>query len=110
QMHCHIDFRDFYRGSLSLRRIAVMIRWLPDSSAVNTLARDGFPEWSATAQVVDDLRRVFLMSKQVKDPAPHPMSPLAALNRHLASQNAEKQAAAWAVSKNREEARQVRLA
>lgn len=108
-MHCGIDFRDYYRGTLSLRRLAVMVRWLPEQSAVRTIQRDGLPEWTAAAQVLDDWRKVWLVSKGVKDTPPHPMSPLAALNRRRAEQEAARQDAAWQASKAREAARQSRL-
>lgn len=110
QIHCNTDFRDYYRGTLSLRRLWVLVRWLPDSSAVRTLEREGFPEWTSTAQVLDDLRKVWLVSKGIKEPGPHPMSPLAALNRRQAAQNAARQAEAWRVSQARQAARQAVLA
>jgi len=107
QIHCGIDFRDFFRGRLSLRRIAVMLRWLPETAATAHLSREGMPPWGATEQLLDDLRQMYLATHGVKNPGPHPMSPLAVAARRRAEQDAAELASRWEQSKAREAARQA---
>jgi hypothetical protein len=64
--HYRADFRDFWRGSLTLRQVAVRVRHLPADSAVREAL--GAPDWSRTDYLLADL--VHVMSGQ-----PHPAHP-----------------------------------
>lgn len=73
QRYYGIDYRDRWRGDLTLRRLLVLIRYLPRESAVQ-IAVNG-EHWSIEAHLIDDLRMVQVHSK--KNPAkPHPARPL----------------------------------
>lgn len=107
QIHCGLDFRDYFRGRLSLRRIAVMLRWLPESAATVHIAREGMPEWGAAEQVLDDIRQMYLAAHGVKNPQAHPMSPLAVAARRKAEVDSQEMAQRWEQSKAREARRQA---
>jgi hypothetical protein len=69
-----IDYRDRWRGGLTLRRLLVLIRHLPEESALTVALADGM-RWSLEAHLLDDLRMWLTGSK--KQPAkPHPARPL----------------------------------
>lgn len=56
------DLRDLWRRDddgrrvLTLRRLRVLIRHLPEESALALAQRDGKPHWSVEAHLIDDLR------------------------------------------------------
>ena len=67
-----IDYRDRWRGGLTLRRLHVLIRHLPPDSA--TAVALGGPSWSIGDHLLDDIRMALTHSK--KRPAkPHPLRP-----------------------------------
>lgn len=45
QRHHGIDLAEFYRGELSLRRLSVLVQYLPADSATARLANDGEAPW-----------------------------------------------------------------
>lgn len=57
-----VDYRDRWRRDqrgrrvLTLRRLRVLIRHLPEESALALAERDGKPHWSVEAHLIDDLR------------------------------------------------------
>lgn len=69
QAHYGIDYRDRWRGDLTLRRIYVLIKHLPPESHCASLSRDGRPHWPITAHVLDDLRIAMTSTKD------HPTKP-----------------------------------
>lgn len=48
-----IELADLWRGRLSLRRLFVLIRWLPYESAVASIERDLTEKAEAARQVAD---------------------------------------------------------
>lgn len=69
------DYRDRWRGDLTLRRLLVLIRHLPPESALSAELRGGEPHWTVGDHLLDDLRMAQTGSK--KHPAkPHPQRPL----------------------------------
>jgi hypothetical protein len=50
-----VDLLDFYRGTLSVRRLGVLVRQLPAESATVRALNDGRPPWSVTDHLVADL-------------------------------------------------------
>lgn len=73
-MFCGIDYRDRWRGGLTLRRIGLLIRRLPPESSVGAVARDGKPWWTLTDHLIDDLRMSLTGTKK-KPAKPHPLRP-----------------------------------
>lgn len=72
-MCCGVDYRDRWRGGLTLRRIWVLLRHLPaDSPLVRELSP---PSWSITDHLLDDIRMVLTASDK-NPPKPHPARPL----------------------------------
>lgn len=61
-----IDLRDLWRGRLTLRQIAVRVRWLPADSAC-ALTLDG-PGWSTTDYLMGDMLRVWTGEWHPSDP------------------------------------------
>ena len=96
----------------SMRRLCVIVANLGEQSAVRRFEREGMPEWTAAAQVVDDLRRAWASVHQ-KDDAPyppaHPMSPLRPTEAQIRARKREA-AKKKAAQVRREQARQERLA
>lgn len=69
-----VDYRDRWRGGLTLRQLSNLVQHLPPESATAALAREGLPYWSIEAHLLDDLRMVEVGTK--KNPAkPHPLRP-----------------------------------
>lgn len=72
-----IDLCDFYRGLLSSRRLAVLIRHLPHDSAVVTAINDGQPVWGSTEHLLADLWTLLLKAnsdpKKTPDKLDHPV-------------------------------------
>lgn len=56
-----IELADLWRGRLSLRRLFVLLRWLPYESAVAQVERDAAEKAEAAAQVaaVEDVLSTF---------------------------------------------------
>jgi hypothetical protein len=50
-----VDLLDFYRGTLSARRLGVLVRQLPVQSALVRSLNDGRPPWSVTDHLIADL-------------------------------------------------------
>lgn len=50
-----VDLVDFYRGTLSARKLGVLIRHLPADSALVRALCDGRPPWSTTDTLLADL-------------------------------------------------------
>lgn len=55
-----MNLTDFYRGKLSSRRLAVLIRYLPRESALVAEMNDGDPVWSSTDHLLADLWAVLV--------------------------------------------------
>lgn len=70
----HIDYRDRWRGDLTLRRLYVLLRHLPAESAVMAVMRAGRSHWSIEAQLLDDLR-ISLTGSKERPSKPHPQRP-----------------------------------
>lgn len=87
------DLRDLWRGSLTLRQIAVRLRHLPADSAIRR-ALD-IPDWSTTDYLLSDV--VHALTGQ-----PHPLHPAIKAKAHA-------EASALAAAKRRAEARRARL-
>jgi hypothetical protein len=62
----HIDLRDYWRHTLTLRQIAVRVRHLPADSAVRFVLKA--PDWSTTDYLLADLIHVHTGQ-------PHPAHP-----------------------------------
>lgn len=62
------------RGDLTLRRVWVLVRHLPDDSAVADIHRGHKPRWSLEAHLLDDLRMVWTGTEK-KPATPHPQRP-----------------------------------
>lgn len=77
QRYYRIDlWRDLVTGRLSLRRLWVLATHLPTDSATHTALRDGKPDWSLEAHLLDDVRMALVGSKE-KPAKPHPLRPKA---------------------------------
>ena len=72
QAHYGIDYRDRWRGDLTLRRLFVLISHLPPTSNVAAIPRGGRPHWSIEAHLLDNLRMVQTGTKE-KPAEPHPL-------------------------------------
>ena len=68
-----IDLLDHWRGTLTLRRLLVLYRWLPEASAVRRWERG--TEWTVAHDIADLHRRAYLSANGVKDPPAHPAAP-----------------------------------
>jgi len=66
-----IDYRDRWRGTLTLRRLAVLIRHLPPESAT-ARALAGGPVWTLTEHLLDDVRRQVAVLAGAKEPDAYP--------------------------------------
>lgn len=69
-----IDYRDRWRGTLTLRQLFVRIQHLPPDSATGTVLRGGKPHWTLEAMLLDNLRMSLTGTKE-KPAKPHPMRP-----------------------------------
>lgn len=88
-----IDYRDRWRGGLTLRRVYVLVKHLPPESATAEIARDGDLHWSIEAHLLDDLRMV--LSGDGKKPSkPHPSRPKPGRRKVITPERARKLAAA----------------
>lgn len=50
-----MDLLDFYRGTLSARRLGVLVRQLPVEAALVRALNDGRPQWLTTDHLIADL-------------------------------------------------------
>lgn len=50
-----VDLLDFYRGTLSARRLGVLVRQLPAESALSRALNGGQPPWTTTDHRIADL-------------------------------------------------------
>lgn len=66
-----VDYRDRWRGGLSLRLIHNLVSHLPLDSATATAIRGG-PHWSLEAHLLDDVRMVLTHTKD-RPAKPHPL-------------------------------------
>lgn len=95
-----VDYRDRWRGDLTLRRLWVLIRHLPPESAVAALRRDGKPHWGPEAHLLDGVRMAVeslrnTMAGKNRTVKPHPMRPRpTAKPRHHTPQRRRQLAAA----------------
>jgi len=101
QQYYGIDYRDRWRGDLTLRRIFVLVNHLPLDSS--TFAEGG-QRWGWTDHLVDDLRIVMSSSEKQKS-EPHPARPGTGKNRKPDPQRETKLAAL----RKRQEERAARL-
>ncbi|QWY81836.1 tail assembly chaperone [Microbacterium phage Honk] len=71
-----VDLADYYRGELSLRRLAGFLKHLPADSAVRRLANDGDPDWTREEYLLTHVYTAFTGKA-------HPWLPKASnANRH----------------------------
>ena len=70
-----VDYRDRWRGDLTLRRLHNLIRHLPPESAVAALLRGGRMHWSLEAQLLDDVRMAANPGTKERPAQPHPSRP-----------------------------------
>lgn len=66
------------RPRLTLRKLALLVRHLPDDSAVAAIGRDG-PRWTVEAHLLDEVRVLLLrlLGAEANNAKPHPQRPLA---------------------------------
>lgn len=69
------DYRDRWRGNLTLRRIYVLITHLPPESAVAGLLRGGRMHWSLEAHLLDEVRIASNPGTKERPAKPHPSRP-----------------------------------
>lgn len=50
-----MDLLDFYRGTLSARRLGVLVRQLPSESALSRALNGNEPPWQRTDHLIADL-------------------------------------------------------
>lgn len=69
-----VDLLDFYRGTLSARRLQILIRQLPAKSALVLALNGGRSPWSTTDHLIADLwilmLQIFVKNPRHKD---HPV-------------------------------------
>lgn len=84
-----IDLLDYWRGTLSLRRLLVLYRWLPETSAVRRWERG--TEWTVAHDIADQARQQALLVSGVDaaEVRPHWASPTARAEAEAAEQRAE---------------------
>lgn len=73
-----LDLLDYWRGTLSLRRLLVVYRWLPEGSAVRRWEagfHPGHPGWTVAHDIADRQRRDALGISGNEDTGPHWASP-----------------------------------
>lgn len=80
QRFYQVDYRDRWRGDLTLRRLLVLVTHLPPESATAGLMRDGKPMWTGEMHLLDDLRMAMTTSTKHKS-KPHPQRPKATAKR-----------------------------
>jgi hypothetical protein len=71
QRFYNLDYRQRWRGNLTLRRLCVLIRFLPEHSAVALIMRDGRAAWGLEAHLLDDVRMTLVGAKAKQ----HPLRP-----------------------------------
>lgn len=59
QREYRVDLLDFYRGTLSARRVGVLVRQLSVNSALVRALNDGQPQWVNTDHLIADLWSLF---------------------------------------------------
>ena len=74
-----IELVDLWRGRLTFRRLAVLLRFLPPDSATETALRGG-PAWTIAHDIADLHRQEALIVGRVSSEHvhPHPANPAAA--------------------------------
>lgn len=55
QYYNGLDLTDLYRGTLSFRRVGVLVRQLPPHSRTVTAVNDGQPGWTVTDHLIADV-------------------------------------------------------
>ncbi|SIM73939.1 MULTISPECIES: hypothetical protein [Mycobacteroides] len=55
QYYNGLDLTDLYRGTLSFRRLGVLVRQLPPHSRTVTAVNDGQPGWTVTDHLIADV-------------------------------------------------------
>lgn len=104
----HLDLVDLWRGRLTRRKLCALIAHLPPESAVCAWER-GAPHWSTTHDLLEGIRLAYASVHTPRDkplPKPHPASPAG----RMAEERRQQTEAEWEASRQREEARQARLA
>ena len=113
QYHATVDWSPEQRHTVTFRRLAVLLRHLPDDNPISRLTQT--PEevrWGALEQIMDDLRRLTHMEivKGHKDPGPHPMSPWHRIKREQDQLRAARRRVRHLEAKQRDSERLARLA
>lgn len=101
-----VDLGDRWRPGrrLTLRRLVVLVRHLPDDSATAFAINEG-PPWRTEHELADLSRMDFLRVHGVEKPIPHPLSPFA--KRDTGPSETHKQALAAAKARRDERARLI---
>lgn len=66
----NIDLCDLYRGTLSLRRLAVIVHELPATSRTVTAINGGQPQWTPTDHLLADLWVLLVRANSEKGSLP----------------------------------------
>jgi hypothetical protein len=76
QYYNGLDLTDLYRGTLSFRRLGVLVRQLPPRSRLVTALNDGQPGWTVTDHLIADVWTAMVKllgdPKKVPDNIDHP--------------------------------------
>lgn len=81
QRFYQVDYRDRWRKDehgrplLTVRRLYVLLLHLPSTSALADLQRNGKPDWSLEAHLLDDIRMTLQHTDKKRPPQPHPARP-----------------------------------
>lgn len=103
-----LDLLDYWRGTLSLRRLLVIYRHLPPESATRQVEH-GKP-WTLTHDLLDALRMTIRWAYGDKAPSPHPASPAGALQAAAAEAARAKHLAALDRARAEKRERERRIA
>lgn len=104
-----VDYRDRWRYSggirrLTLRRLWVLVRFLPEESAVARIGRNGAAVWSVEAHLLDDIRMALTGTKK-KPAKPHSERPQPL--KHKAASGKRRRALADGRERQRERQRAI---
>ncbi len=77
QFYNGLELADFYRGTLSIRRLGVLVRQLPVRSRLVTALNDGQPKWTTVEHLLADIWAVLVKllgdPKKVPENIDHPV-------------------------------------
>lgn len=83
-----IDLRDLWRGDLTLRRVAVLLRHVPREAAIVDAIGQQWVTWTLADHLLDDIRRQLRVLGGDTEPKPYPgRFPLAGERPRTAEQN-----------------------